>query len=145
MDLKFVYGKGLLYDVNKQNLLTNVCKSVSTLLDLPNFLILEFNNLPENNYGETILDSRIKNRVRLNSNLNYKETIFVLSHELIHLSQIHTGLLSYNQKGEYVWEGKVYCNYVQLRQMPYNDYQNLPWELDVVKKQQKILDHLLKN
>ena len=145
MEVKYVYNRGIPNDYKKEILLTKVVEKVSTQIDLPKQLIIEFSNLPQNNYGETVLDSRTKNRLRLNVNLGYKECVYVLTHELVHISQINCGQLMYSRNGDYLWEGKVHCSFTELRNMCYNDYKKLPWELDVVKKQQKILDYLLKN
>lgn len=144
MEVKYVYNKGIQHDYKKEQLLTKVCNKVRTELELPDQIIIEFSHLAHNNYGETVLDSRTKNRIRLNSNLSYQECVYVLSHELIHLSQIHIGQLTYSRNAEYVWENKVYCSFTELRNMCYNQYKMLPWELDVAKKQQKILEFLLK-
>lgn len=144
MEVKYVYNKGIQHDYKKEQLLTKICHKIKTELSLPDQIVIEFSNLAHNNYGETILDSRTKNRIRLNSNLSYQECIYVLSHELIHLSQIHIGQLTYSRNAEYVWENKVYCSFTELHNMCYNQYKMLPWELDVAKKQQKILEFLLK-
>ena len=145
MSVKFVYSKGLKFDKNKEQLLDKVITNIREILLLPETIIIEFNNLQQNNYGETVLNTTVQNRIKLQYSLSYKESIFVLSHELVHLSQIQCGQLSYTKNGDYLWEGIKYCNCVELKTMPYEAYQQLPWELDVVKKQQKILDHLLKN
>ena len=100
--------------------------------------------MEQNVLGDTVLDLRLQNKIRLNSKLSVKEAVYVLSHELIHLAQIHTGQLKFNKNGNYVWNNRQYMNLAKLKTLSYSEYQQLPWEQDVVEKQQNLLENLLK-
>ena len=121
-------------------MITRICESISEYLELPDQIELEFQQMHQSMYAETALD---RNRIRLNSYLSVNDIVIPLVHELIHLHQVCKGQLTMSKKGEYVWEGQVYK--VDPARMLYSDYSKLPWEQDVAKKQQKLLDKLLKN
>ncbi|NBO23203.1 hypothetical protein EBU94_07700 [bacterium] len=142
INFKYIDGKS---DTNKNRMIEKVCKFVGIYYPLPNLVTIEMRKLGKSIFGETVLNSRIKNLIKLNIELNIKDTIHVLTHELIHLSQITTGQLSISQNSELVWEHRHKVSQHQLQKMKYVDYQQLPWEQDVVKKQQFLLELLLKN
>jgi len=143
--VKLVYDKNTKQDKQKEVLIQQICLLASHKLVLPDKIIIIIQNLGHHVLGETLLDGKNSNKIKLNSNLGPKETIIVLSHELIHLSQITEKRLTFNKKGDYIWDNKVCCNYATIKSLDYNTYLQLPWELDVVKKQQDLLDYLLKN
>jgi len=144
VEIKFVYDKNIKRNDLKERLIKSICELTSTKFVLPDKIIVINQNLGHHVLGETILDSKNSNKIKLNANLDYKETLIVLSHELIHLSQIAEKRLTFNKKGDYIWEGKVCCNYATIKSLDYNIYLQLPWEQDVAKKQQKLVDFLLK-
>ena len=144
MLVKFIYSKTK-ENKPKESVLSKVCQVASQFVDLPTIIYIQFATLDIKILGETVIDIRNNNKILLNSVLTIKESVLVLSHELIHLSQIHTGKLSLHKNGNYIWEGKQYFNLAKLRELTYQEYQELPWELDVVKKQQNLLINLLKN
>ncbi len=141
MKVIFIYqaeGKSL----QREAVAIKLCESVSRIIDLPETVEIEFANLSPSVYGETILDNRFKNRVRINNTLTAKEIVPALVHELIHLNQTHTGLLSVIRDGTYVWKNKKY-NFPHARQLTVKEHASLPWEVDVVEKQQKILNEAI--
>lgn len=131
-------------DTNKEKILTVVCQKAKDLLQLPDKIYIQITKLEQNVLGDTVLDLRLQNKIRLNSTLSVKESVYVLSHELIHLAQIHTGQLKFNKNGNYVWNNRQYMNLAKLKTLSYPEYQQLPWEQDVVEKQQNLLENLLK-
>lgn len=131
-------------DTNKEKILTVVCKKAKNLLQLPDKIYIQITKMEQNVLGDTVLDLRLQNKIRLNSTLSVKEAVYVLSHELIHLAQIHTGQLKFNKNGNYVWNNRQYMNLAKLKTLSYSEYQQLPWEQDVVEKQQNLLENLLK-
>jgi hypothetical protein len=139
MHIKFIYPKGIV-DINKNKLVQKVCTNFIEHLELPDEIVIEFQYLPFSTYAETMLDHK---RVIINLHLDLNDIVIPLVHELIHLHQLHKGQLAMSKKGEYVWEGAVYR--VNPAKMLYSEYNKLPWELDVAKKQQKILGNILKN
>ena len=95
-------------------------------------------------YGETLLDPRrsIK-RITLNVDLDTKALFYPTIHELVHISQIHTGKLAMSRTGVYVWENKTYS--VDPIKLPYKEYQKLPWERDAHEQQIILGKKLLEN
>jgi hypothetical protein len=93
-------------------------------------------------YGQTTLDPRFSNRVRLNSHLSPKEIIIPLVHELIHLHQTHTKQLSMLRDGTIVWLGRKY-GMRSTQNLSYKDYCQLPWEMDVSTKERLLLEKVL--
>jgi hypothetical protein len=141
MKVIFIYqaeGKSL----PREAVAIKLCEAVSHIIDLPETVEIEFALLGPSVYGETILDSRFKNRVRINNILSAKEIVPALVHELIHLNQTHTGLLSVTRDGTYIWKNKKY-NFPHARQLTVKEHASLPWEVDVAEKQQKILNEAI--
>ena len=132
-------------DKGKESILSKVCNSAGLLIELPNIIYIEHKSLNHAVLGETVIDLHSNKKISLNNSLTIKESILVLTHELVHLCQIHTNKLSLHKNGNYIWEGKQYGNIASLRALSYYDYLQLPWEQDVAKIQQKLLENLLKN
>lgn len=116
-------------------LLSRVCNLVNETVSLPKNIEIEFRQLDKSNYAETSLNPRFSNRITINSDLHFSEMIIPLIHELIHLNQIYTGQLSKRRDGVYIWEGKQYN---LSKKMSYNEYLNLPWENDVLIRQETL-------
>jgi predicted metallopeptidase len=141
MKVIFIYqaeGKSL----QREAVAIKLCEAVSKIIVLPENIEIEFALLNPSVYGETIINSRFKNRVRLNNTLTAKEIIPALVHELIHLNQTHTGLLSMTRDGRYIWKNKIYKT-PHVGQLTFNEHSQLPWEIDVAQKQQKILNEAI--
>lgn len=122
------------------NRLVEICHDV---INLPNDIQIEFRKLDPNEYGQTSLNPRYKNRITINSDLSLSEIVKPIIHELCHMSQLHENRLYKHRDETYIWEGKKY----KLKSaMTYQDYRNLPWELDVEEKEKvlykKILDDM---
>ena len=132
-------------DKRKESILSKVCNSARLQVELPNIIYIEHKFLDHAVLGETVIDLRSNRKISLNSRLTIKESILVLTHELVHLNQIHTNKLLLHKNGNYIWEGKQYGNIASLKTLSYYDYLQLPWEQDVAKIQQKLLENLLKN
>lgn len=67
----------------------------------------------------------------LTYNLNRNEAILIISHELIHLKQYHSGRLNYIDDGFVTFDNKVY----KVTDIPYN---NRPWEVEAFAKQYEL-------
>ena len=118
---------------------TKLTEAVANVIDLPKEIIIQFANLGDSVYGNTSVEHRFKNRIRINFQLNVIELPGPLVHELIHVNQIHVGLLR-AQSGVIFWHGKQYR---VDDNMTYAQHQALPWEIDAYDKQEKILKRAL--
>lgn len=104
-------------------------EAVSTVIPLPKEIVIRVANLGPSIYGSAALEHRYKNRVCVNSTLSAREVPAVLVHELIHLSQIDTGVLRASRTGTYFWNNHPVP--VNLDTLTYEQHQLLPWEIDV--------------
>lgn len=129
--IRFIY-EGDDYEVRREIVATKICDFLRNHLDLPDEIQIVFAKLPISEYGATIVNPRFKNRFKINTVLNYKEIIPVLIHELIHLQQIKTGQLSNTSNGLFIWNKRTYSL------LECTDYDNLPWEQDVVNIQHSL-------
>ena len=148
MLIQFIYQDNN-YSIKKELVAKQLCDSVFKIITLPDSLEIEFITMSDSVYGETILDSRFKNRIRINSVLTEREIIIPIVHELIHVHQIHTNKLQLKSNGTCVWNNKIY-KLSQSNKLNNSEYSLLPWEIDVVNKQQSVLNEvfsqmLLKN
>ncbi len=141
MKIRFIY-QGDDYYQAREIIITKLCESVATIIDLPEEIEIKIAYLGESVYGNTNVGHRFKNRININSKLTVKEIPEIIIHELIHLNQIHTGLLRVSRIGQYYWNNKQY-NISDLNKMEYSQYQQLPWEQDVANKQHNLLQKAL--
>lgn len=137
--VKFIYNTSI-YDANREKIISNVFRLTKEHIELPDYLEIEFKKLNPNIYGETLLDTRFKNRIRLNEDLTCKEVIIPLIHELLHLNQIYIGRLVGNRDGSFIWDKRVYKT---SKSYDVSEWEKLPWEVDVAQKQQKLLEKVL--
>lgn len=138
-----VYFNQCLKDENKEKLSKIIVEKSSRYLPLPDTVEIEYKKLGHSLYGETLLLVNKTNRFRINDSLNIKEIIFPITHELIHLSQVVEGILTFKKNGVIVWNKREY-KVKDPYTLSYEQQQQLPWESDVVKKQQYILSQILK-
>jgi hypothetical protein len=110
---------------------------------LPDTIEIQFEDMGPSVYGMTVLDPRFPNRIRINQDLSLEEYLLPLTHELLHLHQMYTNRLQSRPGGRILWDKQPYK--VNMMTMSYNEYQQLPWELDVAEKQQKLLKLLQEN
>lgn len=118
-------------NLDRENLVKKIIDYISTLIKLPNDIQVVFAILDDSIYGSTFVNPRFKNRITINNKLTNNELPYVLIHELIHINQIHTGLLSVSSNGKYIWGGNIY-NINNI------DYDNFPWEQDVAAREKQI-------
>jgi hypothetical protein len=141
--LNFIHEENF-YSLQKEQLVTNIYKKLCNFIPLPENIEIEFRCMGPSSYGETLLDPRrsIK-RITLNVDLDTKALFYPTIHELVHISQIHTGKLAMSRTGVYVWENKTYS--VDPIKLPYKEYQKLPWERDAHEQQIILGKKLLEN
>lgn len=142
MKVHFKYERNVVHDYKREYVTNRLCNYMGYLLDLPEQIEIEFCKLGKSGYGETVLDPKYKNKIKLNCELSLKESLIVLVHELIHLEQIKQGRLAISRSGQIVWEKRLY-NVLDPQKLAYKDYENQPWEQDVAKKQQFLLEKVL--
>jgi hypothetical protein len=132
-DVIFIY-QGADYYLRRETICRSLIEAVATMIDLPKQVQVKFGILNESTYGLTALEYRFRNRIVLNTTLLCKEIPSVLVHELIHLSQSHTGKLRVTQDGSYYWDDKLF----RTKDISYEEYQCLPWEVDVATRHQDL-------
>lgn len=138
MKINFILGTK-----DQQKVVVSIINKISNLIPLPVQIIVEFKSMGLSSYGETILSPTNKNSIILNSQLTLRELFYPTIHELVHVSQIHTGRLSISRTGVFVWENKTYP--VDPLKMSYREYQKLPWEVDAHEQQMILGRKLLEN
>lgn len=139
MDIQFYY-KNTKPKREYEVIITSFSIAVSQVIALPDSLEVCLYPLPDNVYGG--IDNIKTNRIGINYNIPIMSLPKILTHELIHVNQKHTGILKINRDGLCYWHGIPYTKSIP-ENMSYSDYQNLPWELDVANKQQKIFHDAL--
>jgi hypothetical protein len=72
--IQFIYQDNN-YSIKKELVAKQLCDSVFKIITLPDSLEIEFITMSDSVYGETMLDSRFKNRIRINSVLTEREII----------------------------------------------------------------------
>lgn len=139
----FIYSGSLKPPIIYEKFIDKVILIVKNLYVLPDCIEIQFIDIGDNVYGMTMLDPRFPNRIRLNQNLTIDEIVLPLVHELIHLHQIYTNKLKSRKGGLIIWENQVYK--VDMLNMFFDEYHNLPWEVDATQKTQNLLDLIKKH
>lgn len=139
----FIYKTSIKPHNNYNLLCEKVIALVRQIYNLPDTIEIQYEDMGHSVYGMTMLDPRFPNRIRLNQTLSLEEFILPLTHELLHLNQTFTNKLQSRPGGRILYENEIYK--VDTLKLSYQDYQQLPWELDVAKKQQKLLEFLQQN
>lgn len=134
MEIKYYYQNHQ-YSYKHETIITLFANRVSKIIELPNSLEVCLYPLPNNVYGG--IDMNHINRIGINYDLPLELIPKILTHELIHVNQKHTGILTIKSNGMCYWHGIPYTKKLP-EEMSYEEYNNLPWELDVAKKQQEI-------
>ena len=139
MTIKFIYNIGE-YLPQYEIVLNSLWSSFTTILELPAELVVVFENLGKNVYADTKVDPRFKNRVTINAELMIRDIPGAFAHEIIHVHQIHTGLLRADHHGNMFWRDRMYKVHDDLS---YQEYCALPWEADVLVRHQSLLNQAL--
>jgi hypothetical protein len=143
MKLTFIYKGSVKPSTTYEKFTEKVVSIVKAIYALPDKIEIQFEEMGHNVYGMTMLDPRFPNRIRINQDLSLEEYLLPLTHELLHLHQTFTNRLQSRQGGKILWDKIVYK--VNMLEMSYADYQQLPWEQDVLEKQNKLLKILHEN
>lgn len=140
MDIKFFY-KNNQHSYKHEIIITSFADAIAKVIQLPPSIEVCLYELGPNVYGG--IDRFNMGRFGINYSLSYQDIPKILVHELIHVNQKFTGTLEIRSNGVYYWHGIPYTK-VLPEDMSYEDYQNLPWELDVQHRQSKVLQDAMK-
>jgi hypothetical protein len=140
--VKFIYNNNQTRNIDRDKVIVNVVRLAKKHIELPDYILVEYKDLGNHIYAETLFDRQMKNKITLNEQLGIKEVIKPVIHELLHLEQIHTGKLAVYKSGDILYEGKSYFLRDQ-ENLSYEEYCNLPWEFDVRTKETKLFDKLM--
>jgi hypothetical protein len=140
--VKFIYNNEKTRNVDRDKVVINLVRLAKNYIQLPDYILVEYKSLSNHIYAETLFNRQMKNRITLNESLGIKEVIKPVLHELLHLEQIHTGILAVYKSGDIFYEGKPYFLKDQ-ENMSYEDYCKLPWEFDVRLKETKLFDKIM--
>jgi hypothetical protein len=143
MKLTYIYKGSVKPPVIYEKFTAKVIDIMKKMFVLPDTIEIQFEDMGPSVYGMTVLDPRFPNRIRINQDLSLEEYLLPLTHELLHLHQMFTNRLQSRPGGRILWDKQPYK--VNMMTMSYNEYQQLPWELDVAEKQQKLLKLLQEN
>ena len=139
MDIQFYY-KNNKPCVRREDIISRLANTISDIIELPDSIEVCVYPLDKNVYGG--IDKYCINRLALNFNLDYNSIPVILTHELIHVSQKYTKMLEIKNNGHYYWYGIPYTK-VLPEEMSYEEYRNLPWEVDVQNRETKVLQMAL--
>lgn len=118
---------------------THFCSLAARVLELPASAQFTLRKL-DSGWGNTVLGGRFSGTVVLHSELTPHEAVLILSHELIHLNQMHRGDLCGTATGAITWRGTVYTDTASL---DYGSYLELPWEEEAHRQQEWLLREVL--
>jgi len=121
-------------------MITSLSKAIAKVIELPEIVEVCLYPLANNVYGGI---DRVKvNRIGLNYSLMLEDMPAILTHELIHVHQKHKGILRIDHKNNCYWHGILQTNKLP-EEMTYEEYNNLPWEVDVRNKQTEVFKKAL--
>ena len=141
MQIKFIYPRNVSKDLSIEDLCQRICNKMRNHLTLPDNVIIEFVWLEKHTHADTYVHYKDGPRIRLSLHLLLNHIVLPLLHELIHLEQMTLGKLMINHEGLYIWEKRPYE--VDTTQLPYGEYLQLPWELEVHNRLPNLLEQLL--
>lgn len=139
MDIKFFY-KNNQYNQHHEAIITKFANALASVIELPDTLEVCLYPLAENVYGG--IDRMHVNRIGINVNISAESIPKILTHELIHVSQKHLGYLVIKPNKMCYWHGVYYTKKLP-EEMTYDEYRDLPWELDAYSRQSKVLQQAL--
>lgn len=134
-----------LYQTGKRNyqqeaIIDKFATAISEIIELPPVVEVCLYNLGESVYGG--IDMYRINRIGINCTLPLDAIPKILAHELIHVHQKHKGYLKIKRDGSSYWHGNLITKKLP-EDMEYEEYSNLPWELDVTHRQMSVLSEAI--
>ena len=116
------------------------CSLASRVIELPPTARFSSRRL-DGGWGATVLGGRLSGTVHLDARLTPHEVALILSHELIHLHQIHSGRLGGTASGMITWHGVLWQDTAGLS---YQEYTQLPWEEEAFRRQEWLLGEVVR-
>ena len=135
MQIQFFY-QNQLKNYKYEELVFKYASAVSTIIELPDLIQVCLYDLGSDTYGG--IDRYKINRIGLHYDLLLEQVPNILVHELIHVNQKLLGTLKIKQSGWCFWHSIPYTK-KSPDKMTKEEYENLPWELDVVNRHPAIL------
>jgi hypothetical protein len=123
-----------------ESIIDSFAEAISQVIELPPLLEVCLYDLGKNVYGG--IDMLRINRIGINLDVPLDELPKILAHELVHVHQKHKGTLKIKHNGNCYWHGILITTKLP-DDMPYEEYMNLPWEMDAYDKQTKVLQQAL--
>ena len=139
MTVKFIWNSP--HNRELEAVATYFCEVAVGVIPLPRSITVVVEAL-HGAWGATVLDPRWTDRLKLDAGLSGPEVALILSHELIHLNQVHSGRLRAVSGGGVLWCGGVYTDTADL---PYEEYRRLPWEVEAYGRQEWLMAEVLAN
>jgi hypothetical protein len=140
VDIRYFYQNNQ-HSYKHETIINSFAKIASTIIDLPPILEVCLYDLGKNVYGG--IDMIHINRIGINYDVPFDMMPKVLLHELIHVNQKHTGILRIARNGTCYWHGIAVTN-KSPSDMTYEEYQSLPWEVDVENRLPELLKSVVK-
>lgn len=140
MDIRYFYQNNQ-HSYKHETIINSFAKIAATVIDLPPLLEVCLYDLGNNVYGG--IDMIHANRIGINYDVPFDMLPKILLHELIHVNQKHTGILRIARNGTCYWHGIPVTN-KSPSDMTFEEYQNLPWEVDVENRLPALLKTVVK-
>ena len=121
-------------------IISSFTKLVAQVIELPETIEVCLQYMDKNVHGG--IDRVRMNRLAINLHLPLQDVPKILTHELIHVHQKFKGILKIDRHGVCSWHGIRYTD-VTPENFSYDEYMNLPWEVDVRLKQDSVFSQAL--
>ena len=113
--------------------------AINKVIELPDTIEVCLYKFAKNVYGG--IDLYRVNRIGINYDLLLQDVPLILTHELIHVHQKHTRVFK-TDKNNFYWHG-ILQNVKSIENLSFEEYENLPWEIDVRLKQMEVFKKAL--
>lgn len=131
---------------HQKQLIYDICLEICKLLYIPKYqlskITVKFKKQKDTDGLTWMFDHRLY--VEINSELleDSDGLVETLAHEFVHVKQYLNGDLHFKKDKEY-WKGKLipehHVDYLTAIHLPDQQYENLPWEKEAIKKAKKIV------
>ena len=137
---EFISGGILPEQQTTAAVIRNIVTQAANYIELPENVQIVLADLGPEVFAQSHLSARFRRRITCNTRLTVQEIMLPVVHELIHVSQQHTGRLRVTPSGSIIWQAKQYRN---LDNLAYEEYRALPWEQEAFAQQHIILKRCL--
>ena len=133
IELKFFYQQNK-HCKAREAIITSLTNATAQIIELPKSIEVCLYNLNQQTFGG--VDKAIHNRIGINYSLDLFDIPKILVHELVHINQFYTGMLSI-KNNTYYWHNIPYS--VVTKETSYQEYNNFPWEIDANERLDEVL------